>query len=253
MAEEQATDQPELDPVDFLDSKNEPPAESPPSEFAGKSREELERIIADQRTQIGKQSNEVGDVRRELRALKGQVEQVGQVREPEPKPAEIDYFGDPANAIKQSIEDSPRVRQLETQMKQQAAQNAADQLLWRHNDIEQVLGSSEFKDWVGQSAMRTQAYGTGIDGLNVQVLDELVSDFKKSNTDPKLAALAQQSPQEAVKQAATGGATGTGAARTQPTLSREQMIDLRLRKPDEYRRLKAEGKIAEAYRSGRVK
>ena len=252
MADEQA-DQPEIDPVDFLDSKNEAPAEAPQSEFAGKSREELEKIIADQRFQIGKQSTEVGGVRQEIADLKAKMSQVGQVKEPEPKPAEIDYFGDPANAIKQSIEDSPRVRQLEEQMKQQAAQNAADQLLRRHPDVEQVLGSSEFKDWVGQSAMRTQAYGTGIDGLNVQVLDELVTDFKKSNADPKLAALAQQSPQEAVKQAATGGATGTGAARTQPTLSREQMIDLRLRKPDEYRRLKAEGKIAEAYRSGRVK
>jgi hypothetical protein len=260
MAKQETGDQPEYDPIDAIDPEkgtevSEGAPEAPQSAYASKSREELEKMIDDQKSMIGRQSNEVGDVKRKLDDLQGQISAKnfvdGQVSQPEQaKPKEIDYFGDPASAIKQSIEDSPAIRQMQQENARLRADNAARDLQSRHNDADVLLTSDAFKNYIAQSPSRTQSYRHGMQSMDVSILNELLSDYKAANqTDSEVQQLKGQDRKQQVRRAATGSAQGSGEKAPGKQLSREDMVNLQVRDPERYRRLWAEGKIQEAYRS----
>ena len=253
MAEQQQTDQPEIDPLDALDPEskvNEAP-EAPKSEYAGKTPEELESIIIEQKNMIGRQSNEVGEVREKIARLEGQL--AGQVKpEVEAKPVEVDYFGDPANAITTSIENSPQLKATQTELADLKAQFRLQNLYSQHNDAESVLKNQQFREWVSKDPIKTAAYSGAIQVLDASVLGQLITDFKSASANPEVEALKNQDPKQTVRKAATGNVSSTGIAPPQKKMSRADIQDLINRDPVKYRRMKDSGKLREAYLSGRI-
>jgi|TARA_B100000482_G_scaffold189310_1_gene170556 hypothetical protein len=257
MAEQETADQPVYDPVDAIDPEKqiaeEVPA-APKSAYAEKSRDELEKMLDDQKSMIGRQSNEVSDVRREIDSLKSQVSAQsfvdGQMKQPEQAESkEIDYFGDPKGAVNQVVDNHPALRQTQEELVRLKAENAAMNLQAKHPDADQILSSAEFKQWVSQSPSYTEGYAHGMKNLNVPILDELVSKYKAAHTDPEVEQLKTQDRKQQVRQAATGSTQGSGEKAPGKTLTREDMVNLQVTDPDRYWRLYAQGKIKDAYRT----
>jgi len=260
MARQETGDQPEYDPIDAIDPEKGPEvseevSEAPQSEYASKSREELEKMIDDQKSMIGRQSNEVGDVKRKLDDLQGQISAKnfvdGQVSQPEEAKAEkIDYFADPANAVRHEIEESPVIRQIQQENAKLRADNAARDLQSRHNDADVLLTSEPFLNYVAQSPGRTYNYRRAMKVMDVPILNELLSDYKKTTQpDPEVQQLKGQDRKQQVRRAATGSTQASGEKAPPKPLSRDDMVDLQVRDPERYKRLWADGKIQEAYRT----
>lgn len=253
MAEQQPTEQPAIDPLDALDPENQAKEapEAPKSEYAGKTPEELEAIILEQKNMIGRQSNEVGEVREKIARLEGQV--AGQVQpQVEAKPVEVDYFGDPANAITTSIENSPQLKATQNELADLKAQFRLQNLYSQHNDAESVLKNQQFREWISKDPIKTAAYSGAIQVLDAPVLSQLIADFKNATANPEVEALRNQDPKQTVRKAATGNVSSSGVAPTQKRISRAEIQDLINSDPDKYRRMKASGKLREAYQSGRI-
>ena len=86
--------------------------------YAGKSREDLAKMLDESQSFIGKQSNEIAQNRERINALEKTDSYIkGQLNQSQPEPAkELDYFGDPENAIKQTVSSDPRLAKLEKQL-----------------------------------------------------------------------------------------------------------------------------------------
>ena len=258
MAKAETTEQPENDPIAILEPEQESgekteETEVPASAYASKSRDDLEKMLDDQKSMIGRQSNEVADVRREIEALKStrsyvdsQLQQVEQ-----PKAKEIDYFGDPASAIKQSIEDHPALKQQAEELARMRAETAARDIEARHPDASTLLSSEGFKDYIAQSPSRTLSYTSGMKSMDVGILDELLTAYKSINQPPpEVEALKNQDRKAQVRKAATGNAQGSSETSASKTLSRDDIVNLQINDPERYKRLYP--KIKKMYQEGRV-
>ena len=255
MAKAEATEQPEYDPIDALETptQEEGQPEAKSSTYGAKSRDDLEKMLDDQKSMIGRQSNEVADVRREIEAMKGAKSYVdSQLQVDQPKAKEIDYFGDPASAIKQSIEDHPALKQQQEELSRLRAEGAAREIEARHPDASAVLNADDFKNYIAQSPSRTVSYSAGMKSMDVGIMDELLSAYKSINQPtPEVEALKNQDRKAQVRKAATGNAQGSSETSAGKTISRDDIVNLKMNDPDRYRRLYPQ--IEKMYREGRVK
>ena len=256
MAKAEATEQPVIDPIDALEPEEsggkEQETEVPATAYSSKSRDELEKMLDDQKSMIGRQSNEVADVRREIEALKGARSYVdSQLQVEQPKAKEIDYFGDPASAIKQSIEDHPALKQQQEELAKMRAEGAAREIESRHPDASALLNSDDFKSYIAQSPSRTVGYTTGMKSMDVGIMDELLSAYKSTvQPTPEVEALKNQDRKAQVRKASTGNAQGSSETSAGKTISRDDIVNLKMNDPERYRRLYPQ--IEKMYREGRV-
>ncbi len=256
MAKAEAAEQPVDDPIAILEPEESgektEETEVPASAYASKSRDDLEKMLDDQKSMIGRQSNEVADVRREIEAMKGTRSYVdSQLQVEQPKAKEIDYFGDPASAIKQSIEDHPVLKQQAEELARMRAETAARDIESRHPDASALLNSDDFKTYIAQSPSRTASYTTGMKSMDVGIVDELLSGFKATNQPPpEVEALKNQDRKAQAKKAATGNAQGSSETSAGKTISRDDIVNLKMNDPERYRRLYPQ--IEKMYREGRV-
>ncbi len=114
-------------------------------------------MLSDQETMIGRQSQEVRDARQQIDAYK-QADtfiqgQLNDQKQAEPK-EELDYFGDPERAIKQSIEDHPALKETKNELLQLKQQQAAQQIMARHPDMLSIVQDQKFVEWVSQDTTR---------------------------------------------------------------------------------------------------
>ena len=140
--EESEEKQEGLAPIEELAKKEEPQAENvKPSRFADKSRDELEKMLSDSQSMVGKQSQEIGDARVQIEAYKKADSFIqGQLNESQPKQPEeeLDYFGDPEKAIQKSIENNPVLTETRDTLKELKQQQAAQQIMAQHPDMVQI-------------------------------------------------------------------------------------------------------------------
>lgn len=256
MAKAEATEQPVIDPIDALEpvesGEKKQETEVPATAYSSKSRDDLEKMLDDQKSMIGRQSNEVADVRREIEALKGARSYVdSQLQVEQPKAKEIDYFGDPASAIKQSIEDHPALKQQQEELAKMRAEGAAREIESRHPDASALLNSDDFKSYIAQSPSRTVGYTTGMKSMDVGIMDELLSAYKSTiQPTPEVEALKNQDRKAQVRKASTGNAQGSSETSAGKTISRDDIVNLKMNDPERYRRLYPQ--IEKMYREGRV-
>lgn len=103
------------------EAADEPVQETPPSKYAGKSPEELARMLEEQERYLGRLGNELGDTRQQAEYWRQQAELVRQAREaqgnaaaPQPRGSEWDWqkFQEQPDAIIESLVDR-RLQQAE--------------------------------------------------------------------------------------------------------------------------------------------
>lgn len=241
----------EFDAVDRLEAQPEAPPERPkiPSKYEGKSLEDIMNMHQEAEKLIGRQAQEVGEVRKLADELLKQ-----QLYKKIEEPAinnEIDFFEDPKKAVREAVDKHPDVlaaKEAANQFKQMQTQAAIQK---KHPDFAETVQDGEFIDWVKGSKLRLQMYAQANSSFDFDSADELLSTFKQIRGAKTTQAQTEGS--EVLKQsmkAATVDTGGTGET-SRKVYRRADLIRLRMTDPNRYDALEPE--IRQAYADGRVK
>jgi hypothetical protein len=222
-----------------------------PEEFRGMSVKDLANIAKHARREMGRQANELGEVRKLADELiKSQLQPK---QEPE-KPKEVDFFENPQEAIRQAVETNPRVVAAEQFAIQAQREQAKQKLAQMHPDFGQVVRNSEFADWVKSSRVRTKLFQEA-EAYDLDAADELLSTFKalkavKQQAVAPVISDAEKTARSQAMQAAAVDTSGSGET-SRKVYRRADLIRLKMRDPAKYEDMADE--ILAAYREGRVK
>lgn len=224
-----------------------------PSKYKGKSLAEIAKMHEEAEKLIGRQANEVGELRKLTDEILKQQLANAQPKQQEEAP-EVDFWADPDTYLNKKLETHPDIlaaRQLQMQTKMQ---QTAALLQKNHPDFQEIAGSSDFQDWVAKSKVRTQLYVQADKDFDYEAADELLSTYKAING--RKAEEGQQQAKEltASRQKQLKAATvdaGGGNETSRKVYRRADLIRLKMTDPARYEALSDE--IMAAYAEGRVK
>lgn len=238
----------------------EPAVEELPEKYRGKSAIDIAKMHQEAEKLIGRQANEVHEVRSLAdQLLKQQLESNKRVQQqPIEESLEEDFFADPKQAVNRQVEKHPAVieaRQAALEMKKM---KTAQQLSAKHPDFVTIAQDNGFQDWVKASAIRLNLFAKADAEYDFEAADELLSTYKEIK-QIKAQQVVQQTAQsneveanaqKAAMKAATVDVGGTGET-SRKVYRRADLIKLRMTDPDRYEQMADE--IMNAYATGRVK
>ena len=251
-AEEQKQQQNNNNNNDVVDEK--PQAYEVPEKYKGKNLEDIVKMHQEAEKLIGRQAQEVGEVRRladEL--LKQKLSSDSKQAQPQAvqETQEIDFFEDPKLAVQKAVATHPDVLAAKQAAQQFRAMQTQQQLAAKHPDYSQIVNDGEFVDWVKASPTRLNMFAVANAQYDFAVADELLSTFKQIRTAKT--SQTQEAGKQALKQnlkAAAVDVGGTGES-SKKIYRRADLIRLRMTDPSRYDALQDE--IMAAYADGRVK
>ena len=256
--------QPEEDNVDEIETNEvneiqqeevvEQPPEEPtlPEKYQGKSLEEVVQMHQEAEKLLGRQSSEVGELRKVVDDyISTQTQSAPQPQYVEPED-DIDYFTDPQAAVNRAIENHPKIREAQEYSQQYKQQAALATLNSKHPDMQKILGDPKFAEWIKASKIRTQLFVQADQEYNAEAADELFSLWKERKTvTQQTAAVEKQARKQQLRAANTGNARGSAEGSRKKVYRRADIIKLMKNDPDRYTALSDE--IMAAYAEGRVK
>lgn len=226
-----------------------------PEKYRGKSVQDLVQMNQELEKFSGKQSTEVGELRR---LVDGYIQteldnkQAPETQQEDSNTTDVDFFVDPESAVNRAIDNHPKIKEAETYTKQYKQQATLAQLRSHHPDMDEVLQDPKFAEWIKGSKVRTQLFVNADQAYDYDSANELFSLWKERSNIVQQTAIAERaSRKNAVKSAATGNARGTAERSSKKTYRRADIIKLMKTDPDRYNALSDE--ILKAYAEGRVK
>ena len=226
-----------------------------PEKYRGKSVQELVQMNQELEKFSGKQSTEVGELRKLVdNYIQTELEtrQAPQEQQEDDKSNDVDFFVDPQSAVDRAINNHPKIKEAETYTKQYKQQATLAQLRSNHPDMDQILQDPKFADWIKGSRVRTQLFVNADQAYDYDSAHELFSLWKERSSIVQQTADAERaSRKNAVKSATTGNARGTAERSNKKRYRRADIIKLMKEDPDRYNALSDE--ILKAYAEGRVK
>ena len=226
------------------------PAFEVPEKYKGKTAEDIIKMHQEAEKLIGKQAQEVGEVRK----LADELLKQSLASKPQPieqQEPEIDFFEDPKKAIQKELSAHPDViaaREAALAFKKMQIQQKLNS---DHPDFTQVVQDPEFVNWVKSSPVRMGLYAKADAEFDYDSANELLSTFKqiKSVKAQENKAAGEAARQSALKSAAVDvGGTGESSKKV---YRRADLIRLRMTDPARYEALSDD--IMRAYQEGRVK
>ena len=229
----------------------EPQEPSPiPEKYQNKSAEELVQMHQEAEKLLGRQSSEVGELRKVVDNYI-QTQLTPEQQAPQ-EVEEIDFFTDPDKAVDRAIQNHPKIREAEAVTNQYRQSNALAQLKSKHPDMESILQDTKFSDWIEASKVRTRLFVEADQKFDHEAADELFSLWKeRQNVVQQTAQVEQQARKQAVKSASTGNARGSSESAPKKVYRRADIINLMKTDPNRYAALQPE--IMLAYQEGRVR
>jgi hypothetical protein len=222
-----------------------------PDKYRGKNLEEIVRMHQEAEKLIGRQAQEVGEVRRLADELLKQKLSQTQTNAPTKEETEIDFFEDPKLAVQKAVANHPDVlaaKQATQQFKQMQTQSMLNK---KHPDFADVVRDGEFIEWVKGSPLRLNLYAMADAQYDFTAADELISTFKQIRTAKTTQTTeAGNSVRKQNLKAAAVDVGGTGES-SKKVYRRADLIRLRMTDPNRYEALQPE--IMAAYSEGRVK
>jgi hypothetical protein len=235
----------------------EPVVDELPEKYKGKTAAEIAKMHIEAEKLIGRQANEVHEVRSLAdQLLKQQLESNKKVvQEPIEESLEEDFFADPKQAVNRQVEKHPAVieaRQAALEMKKM---KTAQQLAAKHPDFGTIAQDAGFQDWVKSSAIRLNLFAKADAEFDFEAADELLSTYKEikqikqQQQVVQTQAVESKAQQQAMK-AASVDVGGTGES-SRKVYRRADLIKLKMTDPSRYAMMADE--IMDAYATGRVK
>ena len=221
-----------------------------PEKYRAKSLEEVVRMHQEAEKLIGKQAQEVGEVRKLADELLKQNLSSKQQRIQEEEP-EVDFFENPQKAVQATIDKHPDVlaaRQAGLEFKRMQIQQ---KLAQDHPDYSQVVNDSEFQNWVKSSPVRVGLYAKADGEFDYDSANELLSTFKQlRGIKAKQSEQASDVSRAKSMKAAQVDVGGSGES-SKKVYRRADLIRLKMTDPARYETLSDE--IMQAYSEGRVR
>ena len=220
-----------------------------PSKYEGKTIEEVVQMHQEAEKLIGRQAQEVGEVRKLADQL---LKQNLAAKQPEPpQEKEVDFFEDPQKAIERAVANHPSVLAAQQAAAQMKAMQTQQQLAAKHPDFTDVIRDGEFLEWVKASPIRLNMFALADSQYDFAAADELLSTFKQiRSVKAKETVETGQKSLNKNLQAAAVDVGGTGES-SKKVYRRADLIRLKMTDPARYEALSDE--IMTAYSEGRVK
>ena len=226
-----------------------------PEKYRGKSVQELVQMNQELEKFSGKQSTEVGELRKLVDSyIQTELDnkQAPETQQEDNDSSDVDFFVDPQSAVNRAIDNHPKIKEAETYTKQYKQQATLAQLRSDHPDMDQILQDPKFAEWIKGSKVRTQLFVNADQAYDYDSANELFSLWKeRSNIVQQTAKAERASRKNAVKSATTGNARGTAERSNKKVYRRADIIKLMKTDPDRYNALSDE--ILKAYAEGRVR
>ena len=232
------------------------PVEELPEKYRGKSAMDIAKMHQEAEKLIGRQANEVHEVRSLAdQLLKQQLDSKAKEAKPIEESLEDDFFADPASAVNRQVEKHPAVLEARQAALEMKRMKTAQQLSSKHPDFATIAQDAGFQDWVKSSAIRLNLFARADAEFDFESADELLSTYKelkqiKQQNQVQQSANVESKAQEQAMKAATVDVGGAGET-SRKVYRRADLIKLKMTDPDRYMQLSDE--IMAAYAEGRVK
>jgi len=239
----------ELGELEIEQQKIEQKAELP-EKYRDKSLDEIVRMHQEAEKLIGKQAQEVGEVRKLADELIKQNlgTRQQQTRQEEP---EIDFFENPQKAVQRTVDNHPDIlaaRQVTLEMKRSQIQQ---RLAQEHPDFGEIAKEQDFANWVKSSPIRIKIFEQADSGYDFDSANELLSTYKqlRSVKQKQTSDDGEITRKQTLK--AVGVDVGGSGESSKKVYRRADLIRLKMQDPNRYDALSDE--IMAAYAEGRVR
>ena len=253
--EEEATETAKELTTDTVETPEEeqPQETDVPEKYQGKSVEDLVQMHQELEKFSGKQSTEVGELRKVVdNYIQTQLSDQQAPQQQQQEDDDVDFFVDPQNAVNRAIDNHPKIKEAQAYTQQAKQQATLSQLKSKHPDMESILQDAKFAEWIKGSKVRTQLFVQADQSYDYDAAHELFSLWKeRSQVVQQTANVEKQARKNTLKSASTGNARGTSEGSRKKVYRRADLIKLMQTDPDRYMALQPE--IMAAYAEKRVK
>lgn len=237
----------------------ETPAQEPeelPEKYKGKSASEIVKMHQEAEKMIGRQAQEVHEVRSLAdQLLKQQLESNKTKQTTEQTQDEDDFFADPQKAVNRTVDQHPAVLEAKKASLEFKKMQTTQQLVNKHPDFMEVVQNTNFHDWVKASPIRLDLLNKAEIEFDYNAANELLSTYKelqhaKAIQQTNQMKSVETKAQDTALKAASVDVGGSGEI-SRKVYRRADLIKLKMTDPDRYMALQDE--IMSAYADGRVK
>jgi hypothetical protein len=221
-----------------------------PEKYRDKSLDEIVKMHQEAEKLIGKQAQEVGEVRKLadelIRQNLGSKQQP--IKQDEP---EIDFFEDPKKAVQRTVDSHPDIlaaRQATLEMKRTQIQQ---KLASEHPDFGDIAKDQDFANWVKSSPVRIELFKRADAEFDYDSANELLSTYKQLRGVKKQQNEASSEATRKQNLKAVGVDVGGSGESSKKVYRRADLIRLKMQDPNRYDALSDE--IMQAYQEGRVR
>jgi hypothetical protein len=221
-----------------------------PDKYKDKSLEDIVRMHQEAEKLLGKQSSEVGDLRKSVDdLLKAKLNEDANSPKKEEE-LELDFYDDPKGSVSKAVENSDTIVQMKEMLAKQQQQGVLKQIGDKHPDYEAIIKNENFVDWIKSSVVRTELFQRA-DKYDFNAADELLSNWKEiKGVVEKTESLNEKDRKLQVKAASTGG-KGSGEPMSRKIYRRSEIVNLMINDPQKYQA--NVDLFDKAYAEGRVK
>ena len=242
-------DKEELGELEIEEQKVSQKAELP-DKYRDKSLDDIVRMHQEAEKLIGKQAQEVGEVRRLADELIKQNlgSRQQQTRQEEP---EVDFFENPQMAVQKTVDNHPDIlaaRQVTLEMKRSQIQQ---RLAQEHPDFGDIAKDQDFANWVKSSPIRIKIFEQADSGYDYDSANELLSTYKQLRSVKQKQTSNEGEVTRKQNLKAVGVDVGGSGESSKRVYRRADLIRLKMQDPDRYDALSQE--IMAAYSEGRVR
>lgn len=221
-----------------------------PDKYRDKSLDEIVKMHQEAEKLIGKQAQEVGEVRKLADELIKQNlgSRQQQTRQEEP---EVDFFENPQKAIQRTVDNHPDVqaaRQATLEMRRSQIQQ---RLAQEHPDFGDIAKDQDFANWVKSSPIRIKIFEQADSGYDFDSANELLSTYKQLRSVKQKQTSDEGEVTRKQNLKAVGVDVGGSGESSKKVYRRADLIRLKMQDPNRYDALSDE--IMAAYAEGRVR
>jgi hypothetical protein len=224
-----------------------------PDKYRGKTQRELIEMHQNAEKQMGKHSQEVGELRQVVDTfIKTQMAAQTQQDDTDDADELPDFHLEPEAAVAAAVDKHPAVKEAKRNNEEYRRATSLAQLAAKHPDMREIMADPQFAEYVKASPTRMRLYAEADQQYNFESADELLTSFKERKAVVAEAASSEAGARkEAVKAASTGSAKASSAPASRKVYRRADIIRLMQTDPSRYEAMQPE--IMAAYREGRVK
>ena len=232
-----------------------PEPEVIPEKYKGKSVEDIVKMHQEAEKMIGRQAQEVHEVRSLADQLLKQQLESNKTKETTEQTQEEDFFADPQSAVNRTVDQHPAVLEAKRASLELKKMQTGQQLAAKHPDFVEIAQNADFQNWVKASPIRIDLFTKADADFDFPAADELLSTYKelrqiRNNQQATQMKAVEAKAQDTAMKAASVDVGGSGEV-SRKVYRRADLIKLKMTDPDRYMALQDE--IMSAYADGRVK